>query len=46
LVDDHNVPIFLTEVNKSGKSYQGMGVRVNQIEEHKEQWGKIIEALI
>jgi hypothetical protein len=44
-IDDHNVPIFITEVNKSGQPYRGMGVRTNQIQQHKEQWGKIIEVL-
>ena len=34
---EHNVPIFVTEVNASGKPYKGMGVRPAQIKQHKEQ---------
>jgi len=44
-LDEHNVPIFVTEVNASGKPYRGMGVRPAQIKQHKEQWGKIVQAM-
>jgi hypothetical protein len=44
-LDKHNVPIFTTEVNASGKPYRGMGVRPDQIQQHKEQWSKIVQAI-
>lgn len=44
-VDEYNVPVSVTEVNASGQPYRGMGVRPSQIQQHKEQWGKIIQAL-
>ena len=42
-LDEHNVPVFVTEVNAYGKPYRGMGVRPTQITQHKEQWSKIVE---
>ena len=44
-IDERNVPVFVMEVNASGQPYRGMGVRPSQIQQHKEQWGKIIQAL-
>jgi hypothetical protein len=42
-LDEHNVPVFVTEVNAQGKPYRGMGVRPTQIKQHQEEWGKIVQ---
>lgn len=44
-IDKYNVPVNSTEVNVHGQPYRGMGVRPGQIQQHKEQWGKIIQVL-
>lgn len=44
-LDSENVPVWTTEVNAAGKPYRGIGVRPRQIEEHKERWDKIVDAL-
>ena len=44
-LDERNVPVWLDEVNKSGKPYQGMGVKPERIQHHKEKWDKISQAL-
>ncbi len=44
-MDKHNVPVWLVEINASGNPYRGMGVRPNQIHQHKERWDKIVQAV-
>lgn len=44
-IDEHNVPVWLDEVNKSGQPYRGMGVRPERIQQHREKWNKIARAL-
>lgn len=44
-LDEHNVPVFLTEVNPQGKPYRGMGVRPAQIKRHQEEWDKIVQTV-
>jgi hypothetical protein len=41
IINDKNVPIWPQQKDKRGKPYEGMGVRPEQIKQHKEQWGKI-----
>ena len=41
-LDEHHVLIWHDEVNAGGKEYRGIGVRPEQIEEHKERGDKII----
>jgi len=44
-VDEHNVPVHITEVNAQGKPYRGMGVRPAKIKQHQEGWDKIVQAV-
>jgi hypothetical protein len=44
-LDEHNVPVFVTEVNAQGKPYRGMGVRPAQIKQHQEEWDKIVQTV-
>jgi hypothetical protein len=44
-LDEHNVPVWTTELNRMGQPYRGLGVRPEQIEQHKECWGKIAYAM-
>lgn len=40
-INSENVPVFLDEVNKYGKPYEGMGIKAEIIQDHKEAWFKI-----
>ena len=44
-IDKRNVPVFEDEVNKYGMKYRGMGIDTSKIQNHKERWDKIAEAL-
>jgi hypothetical protein len=44
-LDEYNVPVWTTELNRMGQPYRGLGVRPEQIEQHKECWGKIAQAI-
>jgi hypothetical protein len=39
-LNEENVPVWHDEI-KNGQPYRGMGVRLEQIVEYKEQWSKI-----
>jgi hypothetical protein len=43
-VTERNVAVFPDQLTKSGKPYEGTGVRVAMIEKYREAWGKIIKA--
>jgi hypothetical protein len=39
-----NVPVWSNQV-KNGKPYRGIGIKGNDVRNHKEKWNKIMEAL-
>jgi hypothetical protein len=44
-ITDENVVRLPDEVNRHGKAYEGTGVRIEHIKEHREAWYKIVNAL-
>jgi len=45
IINKKNIPVWPKQKNKSGKPYAGMGVKPEQIKEHKERWDKITEMM-
>jgi len=41
VIDNENVPVWVTQLNRYGQPYKGMGVQVSQVSAHKECWEKI-----
>jgi hypothetical protein len=44
-LDEHNVPVWLDEVNKNGQPYRGMGITRDKIQNHRDKWDKIGKAI-
>jgi hypothetical protein len=44
-IDNQNVPTFVGNIGPSGKAYKGMGVRPEQVQDYKEKWEKITQAI-
>jgi len=44
-LDDHNVPVWLDEVNAQGQTYKGISVSPKKIMQHREKWDKIVQAV-
>ncbi len=44
VLDDDQCPVWTTQV-KNGKPYRGIGVRLSDVEVHREAWWKIVGAL-
>ena len=45
VIDKENVPVFVDEINKYGKPYRGISISSNMVQEHKEDWNKIIKMI-
>jgi len=41
-IDEHNILVLDDEVNKYGKPYRGVGIKPNQILQHRDAWFKIM----
>jgi hypothetical protein len=39
-IDSENVPVWKTQI-KGGKPYKGTGIKVTEVNQHKEKWEKI-----
>ena len=44
-LDQQNVPIWVNQLNKSGKPYCGYGIKPSQVAQHQEKWDKILDLM-